>query len=97
MKLSSKSKNRIELLDVITEGISTQEVFKTINYKNQSEDKIIQFIFPHLVEELTQWVMEKKSAAISELPPMPEPSEDFPFGNPLDDGLDDSVIGGSQF
>ena len=61
MKLSSKSKNRIELLDVITEGISTQEVFKTINYKNQSEDKIIQFIFPHLVEELTQWVMEKKS------------------------------------
>ena len=29
MKLSSKSKNRIELLDVITEGISTQEVFKT--------------------------------------------------------------------
>jgi len=61
MKLSSKSKNRIELLDVITEGISTQEVFKTINYKNQSEDKIIQFIFPHLVEELTQWVIEKKS------------------------------------
>ena len=46
-------------------------------------------------EEAPKWVMEKKNAAM--LPPMPETSEDFPFGNPLDDGLDDSVIGGSQF
>jgi hypothetical protein len=61
MKLSSKSKNRLELLDIITEGISTGEVFGTINYKNKSEDKIIHSIFPHLVDSLTEWVMEKKS------------------------------------
>ena len=60
MKLSSKSKNRIELLDYIAEGISTPEVFNTISYKNQSEDKIKQFIYPHLVDSLTEWIMQKK-------------------------------------
>jgi hypothetical protein len=60
MKLSSKSKSRIELLDFITEGVSTQEVFKTINYKTQSEDKIKHFIYPHLLDALTEWVMQKK-------------------------------------
>lgn len=49
------------MLDIITEGISTREVFGTINYKNQAEDKIIHSIFPHLVESLTEWIMEKKS------------------------------------
>lgn len=60
MKLASKSKNRIELVDIISEGISTQDVFGTINYKKQSEDKIKQFIYPHLVECLGKWLAEKK-------------------------------------
>jgi len=38
-------------------------------------------------EEAPKWVVEKKNAAISELPPMPEPSADFPFGNPDDDNI----------
>lgn len=61
MKLSSKSKNRLELLDIIAEGVSTREVFGVINYKNLSEDKIIHSIFPHLVESLSDWVVDKKS------------------------------------
>jgi hypothetical protein len=60
MKLSSKSKNRIELIDIISEGISTQKVFGTINYKKQSEDKIKQFIYPHVVDALGSWLSEKK-------------------------------------
>jgi len=60
MKLSSKSKNRLELLDCIAEGISTPEVFKTINYKNQTEDQIKTFIYPHLIDALTEWVMQRK-------------------------------------
>jgi hypothetical protein len=60
MKLASKSKNRIELVDIISEGISTKDVFGTINYKKQSEDKIKQFIYPHLVESLGNFISEKK-------------------------------------
>lgn len=60
MKLSSKSKSRLELLDMIAEGISSPDVFNVINYKSQSEDKIKQFVYPHLVDALTEWVMQKK-------------------------------------
>ncbi len=60
MKLASKSKNRLELLESIQDGISTQDVFETIDYKSQSEDKIKQFIYPHLLDQLTEYVMEKK-------------------------------------
>lgn len=60
MKLSSKSKSRLELLDLITEGITSRDVFDTINYKGQSEDKIKQFIYPHLLDSLTEWIVKKK-------------------------------------
>lgn len=60
MKLASKSKNRIAILDMLQDGITTGEIFETINYKNQSEDKIKQFIYPHLLSQLTDWVAEKK-------------------------------------
>lgn len=60
MKLASKSKKRLELLDSIQEGISTRDVFETIDYKSQSEDKIKQFIYPHLLDQLTEYVMDKK-------------------------------------
>jgi len=59
MKLASKSKNRIAILDMIEEGISSREIFETIDYKSQSEDKIKQFIYPNLLNHLTDWVMEK--------------------------------------
>jgi len=60
MKLASKSKNRIAILDMIQDGISTEEIFETIDYKNQSEDKIKQFIYPNLLNKVTEYVMEKK-------------------------------------
>jgi hypothetical protein len=60
MKLASKSKNRISILEMIQDGISTHEIFETIDYKNQSEDKIKQFIYPNLLNKVTEYVMEKK-------------------------------------
>ena len=60
MKLASKSKNRILILEMIQDGISTHEIFETIDYKNQSEDKIKQFIYPNLLNKVTEYVMEKK-------------------------------------
>lgn len=60
MKLASKSKKRIDLLEAIQEGITTRDIFETIDYKSQSEDKIKQFIYPHLLEQLTEYVIEKK-------------------------------------
>lgn len=60
MKLASKSKKRLELLESIQLGISTRDIFETIDYKSQSEDKIKQFIYPHLLDQLTEYVMEKR-------------------------------------
>lgn len=60
MKLASKSQNRITILEIIQDGISTNEIFETIDYKKQSEDKIKQFIYPNLLNQLTDYVMEKK-------------------------------------
>lgn len=60
MKLASKSKNRIAILDMLQDGITTGEIFETINYKNQSEDKIKQFIYPHLLTQVSNWVAERK-------------------------------------
>lgn len=60
MKLASKSKNRLAILEMIQDGISTKEIFETIDYKNQPEDKIKQFMYPSLLNKLTDYVMEKK-------------------------------------
>lgn len=60
MKLASKSKNRIAILDMLQDGITTSDVYETIDYKNQSEDKIKQFIYPHLLEKISGWVAERK-------------------------------------
>lgn len=60
MKLASKSKNRLAILDMIQDGISTKEIFETIDYKKQSEDKIKQFIYPNLLNKLTDYIMDKK-------------------------------------
>jgi len=59
MKLASKSKNRLAILEMIEEGISSREIFETIDYKSQSEDKIKQFIYPNLLSHVTEWVMDK--------------------------------------
>ena len=58
MKQARKSQKRIDFLDLVTEAITHEDIFGTIDYKNKSEDKIIQFIYPHLVSSLTEYVME---------------------------------------
>lgn len=58
MKLASKSQKRIDFLDLVTEAITHNDIFGTIDYKKKNEDQIKQFIYPHLVESLTQYVME---------------------------------------
>lgn len=53
MKLASKSKNRLELLDVILEGVNVKDT-------NLSIDKIKQAAYPSLLESVSSWVSEKK-------------------------------------
>lgn len=60
MKLASKSKNRIAILEMIQDGISTEEIFETNNYKTKSEEKIKQAIYPNLLNKITDYVMDKK-------------------------------------
>ena len=58
MKQASKSQKRIELLDLVSEAITHDDIFGTIDYKKKNEDQIKQFIYPHLVDALTSYVME---------------------------------------
>jgi hypothetical protein len=59
MKHKSKSQKRIELLDLITESITHDDIFNVINYRNKSEDQIKQFVYPHLVDSLTNYLIEE--------------------------------------
>jgi len=59
MKQKSKSLKRIELLDLISESITQDDIFNVIDYKNKSEDQIKQFVYPHLVESLTNYLVEE--------------------------------------
>ena len=60
MKYKSKSQKRIDFIDLISEAITHDDIFGTINYKNQNEDQIKQFIYPHLVDSLAEYVVEEK-------------------------------------
>ena len=57
MKQASKSSKRVEFLDLISESITHEDIFGTLNYKKKSEDQIKQFIYPHLVRDLTNYVV----------------------------------------
>lgn len=59
MRQASKSQKRIELLDLISESITQDDVFNVIDYKHKSEDQIKQFIYPHLVESLTEYIVQE--------------------------------------
>lgn len=58
--MKSKSQKRIAFIDYISEAVTHQDIFGTINYQNQSEEKIKQFIYPHLVESLTEYVVKEQ-------------------------------------
>lgn len=58
MKLASKSKNRLAILEMIQDGILTDEVSSLI--ESQSEEKVNELIYPNLLEKITDYVMDKK-------------------------------------
>lgn len=60
MKQKSKSQKRIELLDLISESITHDDIFNVIDYKNKSEDQIKQFIYPHLVDDLAEYLVREQ-------------------------------------
>ena len=61
MKLASKSKKRLQILDALCEGITHDEIFGTIDYKKQNEDKIKQFMYPHIVDTMTEYLVENEA------------------------------------
>ena len=60
MKNTSKSKNRLELLDMVTEAVTSDRIFETINYQTQSEDKIKQFMYPNILSSFKKFLMEQR-------------------------------------
>ena len=56
MLKTTKSKKRLDIIETICDGITHQEIFETIDYKKQSEDKIKQFTYPILVNTLTEFL-----------------------------------------
>lgn len=60
MKQKSKSQKRINLISLINEAITHDDIFRTIDYKKQTEDKIKQFIFPHLVDTLAESLVDRR-------------------------------------
>ena len=60
MKLASKSKNRLELLETITEGITSTEIFESSDFKNRSEDKLKKAIYPNLLNTIADRICDKR-------------------------------------
>jgi type I site-specific restriction-modification system R (restriction) subunit len=65
MKQASKSQRRIELLDLISESITQDDIFTVIDYKSKNEDQIKQFIYPHLVDSLTNYLNTENGLELS--------------------------------
>ena len=58
MKQKVKSQKRLDFMNLISEAITQDDIFNTIDYKNKTEDQIKQFVYPHLVQSLTQYLVE---------------------------------------
>ena len=58
MKQKVKSQKRLDFMELISEAITQDDIFNTIDYKNKTEDQIKQFVYPHLVQSLTQYLVE---------------------------------------
>ena len=73
IKAASKGRRRTELIELVTEAITHEDIFGTINYRNKSEDEIKQFIYPHLLARLVErelaikphWSREKAKAELT--------------------------------
>jgi len=66
LKMASKGSTRTSLIDLITEAITHDDIFTTINYRNKSEDEIKQFIYPHLLNQLVDRELALKPNASRE-------------------------------
>ena len=66
MKLASKSKKRLEILEALTEGIMHPDIFETIDYKKQSEDKIKQFMYPHVLDAMADYLAKHNNISKAE-------------------------------
>jgi len=51
--MKSKSVQRTKLLNAIISTLKSDDIYKTINYKNQSESKIKQFLYPYLLDKIS--------------------------------------------
>ena len=58
MKQKVKSQKRLDFMELISEAITQDDIFNTIDYKNKTEDQIKQFVYPHLVQSLTQYLVK---------------------------------------
>ena len=58
IKTASKGKRRAQLIRLVSEAITHDDIFGTINYRNKSEDEIKQFIYPHLDDRLVERELE---------------------------------------
>ena len=61
MAVANKTKKRLNIIETICEGITNREIFETIDYKHQSEDKIKQFTYPVLVNCLTEFLVQNRN------------------------------------
>lgn len=74
IKAASKGRRRTELIELVAEAITHEDIFGTINYRNKSEDEIKQFIYPHLLARLVErelaikphWSREKAKAELKQ-------------------------------
>jgi hypothetical protein len=63
MRQASKSKKRVSLLDMVSETMTHNDIFHTIDYRNKNEDSIKQFIYPHLVDALSDRMVKEKGVS----------------------------------
>lgn len=52
MKITAKSKVRTDIILTVMRVLKSDKIYEVINYRQQSEDKIKQFIYPYLLEEI---------------------------------------------
>ena len=58
MKIKNKSKKRIDFLDRILSALKHDDIYGTIKYRDLSEARIKEFIYPHLIRELKRYYMD---------------------------------------
>lgn len=56
---AKKSVNRKKLLNSIISVLTSPDIYDTINYKNLNESRIKQFIYPHLLNKISELYREQ--------------------------------------